>query len=91
MQAKVLKAYRPQKELNMAHIKYTRILFNNEEHDAFVIRYDPESQILTFLSDISTKLKEGDIFFIGEKKDKDFKLEVIKPELTKSEFKKQQN
>jgi len=78
MQAKIIKSYRPQKELNIANIKFTKIVVNNEEHDCYVIRYDSESQVLTFLSDISTKLKEGDIFFIGEKKDKDFKLEVIK-------------
>lgn len=78
MQARIIKSYRPQKELNIGNIRFTKILFENEEHDCFVVRYDVESQILTFLSDISTKLKPGDIFFIGEKRDKDFKLEVIK-------------
>lgn len=78
MLAKVVKAYKPQKEANLSQFRFTKIVFNNEESDIYILKYIEENKTIEFLSDITTKLKEGDIFFIGEKKDKDFKMEVIK-------------
>ena len=78
MKAKLVKAYKPQKELNLKNIRFTKILYNNEEYDIYIIHYNEETGIITALSDISLKAKEGDFFYFGEKKDKDFKMQIIK-------------
>ena len=78
MRAKLVKAYRPQKELSLENIRFTKLIFNNEEHDGYITHYNPETQIMYVLVDITMKAKEGDFFYIGEKKDKDFKMQVVK-------------
>jgi hypothetical protein len=77
MKAKLIKSYKPLKETNIQNLRFSKILHDNKEYDGWITSYDPKTEIMNILPSIDFKPKEGDFFYFGERKDWDYKMQVL--------------